>query len=62
MKPATLIAALLLALIAFAHLLRIVLNLKGTVGGIAIPMWVSAVAVLVTAPLAFFLWRDRRRS
>ncbi len=56
----TLIAALLLALVAVAHLLRVLFNLEATIGGVAMPMWVSLVAAAVAGSVAILLWRDGR--
>jgi hypothetical protein len=61
MTRATLIAAVLLALVAAAHLLRIVLKVEATIGGAAVPMWVSVIGALVAGGVALQLWRDRRR-
>ena len=59
--PATLLAAILLALIALAHVLRLVLHIPIQIDGWAIPAWWSAPAILVPGALAFALWRERRR-
>jgi len=58
MKPAILIAAVLLSLVAVAHLLRIIFGLAFIVGGVTISMWPSGVAVLVAGGVAFALWRE----
>ena len=55
---ATRLAALLLLLVALAHLLRLVLGTTITIGTYAVPMWVSVVAVIVPAGLAVGLWRE----
>jgi hypothetical protein len=60
MTRATLMAAVLLALVAVAHLLRILFHTEATVGGVAVPMWVSVIATVVAGGLAILLWRDRR--
>ncbi|AGK59308.1 hypothetical protein HYPDE_38183 [Hyphomicrobium denitrificans 1NES1] len=60
MKPFTTVTVVLLILIALAHALRLWLGWEVTVNGITIPMWVSAVAFIVTAGLAIGLWRERR--
>ena len=61
MKPATLIAAAFLALIALAHVLRILLHVAVVAGGVAVPMWLSAPAALLTGTLAVLVWRESRR-
>lgn len=61
MKHANLIAAVLLAIVSLAHLLRLIYGLQVTVADRFIPMWVSAVAFVVAGGLAFMLWRGARR-
>ncbi len=61
MKPAALIATVFLALVALAHLLRLVLRVEVMAGSVAIPLWLSAVACLFTGGLAVLLWRESRR-
>ena len=60
MKPATLIAAVVLDLIAIAHVLRLVFHTEVLVGGKAVPMWVSAVGFVVAAALSILLFREAR--
>ena len=60
MTQPTLIAALLLTLVAVAHLLRVVFGVDATVGGTVVPMWVSVAATVVAGGVALMLWRDRR--
>ena len=60
MKPASLITAILLSLIAIAHLLRLILQVEVAIGGSVMPMWPSILACIVTASLAFGLWRESR--
>ncbi|MBI1732141.1 MAG: hypothetical protein HYR49_05155 [Gammaproteobacteria bacterium] len=61
MKPFTTIAALVFALIALAQLLRFILAWPVSVNGVAVPVWVSAVAFVIAAGLSCMLWRERRR-
>ena len=61
MKPFTTIAVVLLALIAVVQLLRFILGWEVTVNGLFIPVWLSAVAFVITAGLAIMLWREARR-
>ncbi len=61
MKPATLIAIVLLASVSLAHLLRLVFGVQVTAADRVIPMWVSGVAFLVAGAVAFMLWRGARR-
>jgi hypothetical protein len=60
MKPASLISALFLCLVAIAHLLRLALGVTVTVDGMGIPLWASVPAALFTGTLAFLLWREAR--
>jgi len=59
MKPFTTLAALLLSLVALAHLLRLLLHLPVTVGSTSIPQWVSIGGTIIPAVLAVGLWRER---
>ncbi len=60
MKPFTAIAAAVFALIAFMHVLRLFLGWEVTLNGTAIPMWVSALGLVIAVSLAFMLWRENR--
>ena len=60
MKPSILIAVVLLLIIAVIHLLRFLFQEGVTVGTVAIPVWVSLPAMLITAGLAIWLWFDNR--
>ena len=60
MRPATALAAVLLALVALGHLLRLLLRVEVVVSGTAVPMWVSIPGILVPLALAIGLWRERR--
>lgn len=59
MTRVTLIAAVLLTLVAVAHLLRILFHMEATIGGVSVPMWVSVIATFVAGGVAILLWRDR---
>ncbi len=61
MKPVALIATVFLGLVALAHLLRLVIGVEVTAGGVTIPLWLSAVACVFTGGLAVLLWREGRR-
>lgn len=62
MKPATMITVLFLAMVAVAHLLRLVLGVEVIAGGFVIPLWVSVIACVVPAGLAVGLWRENRQA
>jgi hypothetical protein len=61
MKPATAVAAVLLLLIAVAHVLRLIYGWQVTVADRLVPMWVSGVGLVIAATLAVLLWREARR-
>jgi hypothetical protein len=60
MKPFTTATLVILALVAIVHVLRLLLGWSVTINGTDIPMWVSAVAFVITAGLAVGLWRETR--
>jgi hypothetical protein len=62
MKPVTMITVLFLAMVAVAHLLRLLLGVEVTVGGTLVPLWVSVIACVVPAGLAVGLWRESRKG
>jgi hypothetical protein len=62
MKPVTRMAAMLLAVVSLAHLMRILFAVRVTVADSVIPMWVSGVAFVVAGGLAIMLWRGAGRS
>jgi len=59
-KPFTWIAATIFALMAVAHIIRLFTNFQIIVGSHSIPMWVSYVAILITALLSWMLCREAR--
>ena len=59
-KPASLVAAIVLWLIALAQLLRVLLRVDVTARGVHIPFWPSAVAFIVLGLLGVWLWRERQ--
>ncbi len=61
MKPAALVATVLLSVVAMLHLLRLLFQLQFTVGGTEIPMWASVLAVVASGALAVWLWREQRK-
>ena len=61
MKPVALVATIFLALVAAAHLLRVALQVEVTAGGMAVPIWMSMAASVITGGLAIMLWRESRR-
>jgi len=61
MKPFTTITIVFLAVIALMHVIRMALHWPLVVAGMAVPVWVSAFAAVVTAMLAIMVWRENRR-
>lgn len=60
-KPFTVVATVLLSLIALMQLLRFILGWQVTVNGVSVPVWASAIAFLIAAGLAVLVWREMRR-
>ena len=60
MKPFTVISIVVLSLIAILQLVRFILGWEVSVNGVAIPVWVSAIAFVVAGGLAAMLWRESR--
>jgi hypothetical protein len=60
MNPGTLFATVLLAAVAFAHLLRLFFGWQVTVADAVIPLWASGVAFAVSALAAVLLWKGSR--
>ena len=60
MKTGSMLAILLLTLVAIAHLLRLASGIGVTVGGWNVPQWLSVAGVVVPAAIAFLLWRESR--
>jgi hypothetical protein len=60
-KPFTIIAIVLLALIAILQLLRFILGWEVTVHGVSVPVWASGIAFVVAAGLAVMVWLEMRK-
>jgi hypothetical protein len=60
-RPASLTAAILFLLIAIAQLCRFILGVQVVAAGIEIPVWLSAVAAVVLAALAVWLFKERSK-
>ena len=56
-----LIAGIIFLLVAIAHLLRMALGTPVVVQGVSIPMWSSAIALVVTAFLSYEGFHFARR-
>jgi len=57
-KPFTKIAIAIFSLICLVHIVRLVVGLDITVGGWAVPLWISVPGAIVTGGLAFMLWKE----
>ena len=62
MKPFSTLTSALLTLVALIHLARYYMGWPVTIDNTAIPLWVSAVAVLVSGVLAVMVWKESHRS
>ena len=62
MKPAPLLAMIVLSLIAVGHLFRLVFQVEVKVGSFLVPMWMSVVGCLFMGGLAMMLWKETRRK
>ncbi len=60
MKPFTQTAAVLLGVIALAHLYRLMRPFEVTVAGDVIPQWVSVAGVIVAGGISAMVWRESR--
>ena len=60
-KPFTVIAIVLLSLIAILQLLRFILGWEVTVHGVSVPVWASGIASVVAAGLAVMVWLEMRK-
>lgn len=60
MKRAHFATIALLVILAAVQTLRLLLGWDVHVNGVAIPLWVSVVAIVVVLSVAFALWREAR--
>lgn len=60
MKPFTVVSIIVFSLVAILQLTRLVLGWEVSVDGVAVPVWVSGVAFIVSGGLAVMLWRESR--
>jgi hypothetical protein len=58
--PFTWIAAAIFAVMAIAHIYRLIQPFEVTIGSCSLPQWVSAVAAVITAGLSWMLCREAR--
>ena len=60
MRPFTMIAVALLAVIAIAHLMRLFTGWEVVVNGFAVPQWASVPGAIVAGGLAIMVAREAR--
>ena len=59
-KPFTWVAAVIFALAAIVHIIRVVTNFQIVIGSHTIPMWCSYIGIVVPAFLSWMLCREAR--
>jgi hypothetical protein len=59
MKLASLIACIIFAILAVAHLLRLIFQIEVVIGGVTIPLWVSIFGIIGPGVLSVLLYRER---
>ena len=59
-KPFTTIAVALFAVIAVLHLLRLFTGWEAVFAGFVVPVWCSAVGLVISGGLALMVWREAR--
>ena len=60
MKIGSLLAMVVLILVAIAHLLRLIDGTEIIARGVVVPQWLSVFGVVVPGMVAWLLWRDAR--
>ena len=59
MTPARSVAVTFLVLLAVVQACRLVFRWSVTVNGMAVPLWASALAIVIMLSIAVALWRER---
>lgn len=59
-KPFTWIASAIFALMALAHIYRLITHFQIVIGSHALPMWVSIVGIIIAGGLSWMLCREAR--
>jgi hypothetical protein len=62
MRRYILVSGLFLTLITCGQLLRLLLRWPVTIAGVSIPLWASAIAVVIAGSLAIWAFRVRSRG
>lgn len=61
MKSFTKFGSAIFGLIALLHVLRLVRGWEAEIGGLVIPLWVSGLAVVLSALMSWGLWKESQR-
>jgi hypothetical protein len=61
-KPFTLVAVVVFALVAVLQLVRFLMGWEVTIDGMSVPPWASAIAAVIAARLAVMLGREARQG
>jgi hypothetical protein len=59
-KPFTTIAVAVFTLMAIVHLIRLFVRWEVIVSGFVIPVWWSALGLVIAGVLALMIWREAR--
>ncbi|MGD0077785.1 MAG: hypothetical protein ABSB91_04050 [Sedimentisphaerales bacterium] len=62
MKPSIMVTVIFLLLVALAHLLRLIVQVRVTAGNYEVPMWMSIAACIFTGGLSLWLLRDNKKA
>ncbi|MGH6780746.1 MAG: hypothetical protein ACREB5_01380 [Sphingomonadaceae bacterium] len=62
MKPFTTLAIAIFALMALAHLYRLISGFEVVIAGALLPQWISVLGIIIAGGLALMLWRESRPS
>ena len=62
MKPISLLAAVILIVIALVHVVRILMRIQATIGGAIVPFWVSGLAAVALGTVAILLLRENLKG
>ena len=62
MRPSIIFTAIVLLLIAILHVLRLIFQVRVTVGDLEVPMLPSITAAIFTAGLALWLLHDNKKQ
>ncbi len=60
-RPFTSLAAIIFAVVAFVHLMRIIYGWVVTIVGADVPMWASVLGLVIAGGLAAGLWWESRK-